>query len=84
MFSCYASTSTIGSLPRIYRLVSGTETVEGDLDGNDEVTTADVEILVNMLLGKIAKTDAANLDGDEDVTIADLTKLINILLNYTE
>lgn len=79
VFSCYASDATTGSLPQIYRLV--TETVEGDLDSNDEVTTADVEILVNMLLGKIAKTDAANLDGDEDVTIADLTKLINILLN---
>lgn len=85
IFSCYASTSTIGSLPRIYRLISEEpEPLAGDVDGDGMVGTGDVETLVNMLLGRTPENSAADVDGVDGVTIADITKLVNIILNHIE
>ena len=85
IFSCYASTSTMGSLPRIYRLVSDEPApLAGDVDGDGTVNPNDVETLVNMLLGRTPENSAADVDGVDGVTIADITKLVNIILNHIE
>ena len=52
----------------------------GDVNGDGEVTIADVTALVNIILGKAASKAVADVNGDGDVTIADVTALVNIIL----
>ncbi len=88
IFSCYASTSTAGSLVSIYRKVASSETVPGDVNKDGSRTIADVTALVNIILGKATPEanpeydfDAADVNGDGGVpTIADVTALVNIIL----
>ena len=58
--------------------------IVGDVNGDGEVTIADVNTLVNAVLeetpeGEIYKR--ADVDGDGEVTIADVNVLINLILN---
>lgn len=53
---------------------------KGDVNGDGEVTIADVTALVNIILGKNDKKAIADVNGDDDVTIADVTALVNIIL----
>ena len=53
---------------------------KGDVNGDGEVTIADVTALVNIILGKNDKKAIADVNGDNDVTIADVTALVNIIL----
>ncbi|MBQ6432642.1 MAG: chitobiase/beta-hexosaminidase C-terminal domain-containing protein [Bacteroidaceae bacterium] len=85
LFSCYASDSSTGSLPQIYRKVTSvTPTRPGDVNRDGDVTIADVTALVNIILGKdtegVYDHEAANVNGDEGITIADVTALVNIIL----
>ena len=89
IFSCYASTSTAGSLVSIYRKVtSSEEPLKGDVNKDGYQTIADVTALVNIILGKATPDtnpdydfDAADVNGDGGVpTIADVTALVNIIL----
>lgn len=90
IFSCYAEDSK-QILPQIYRKVSSTETVKGDVNGDGSPTIADVTALVNIILGKVTTEnnpdnynfDAANVDGANGITIADVTALVNIILGKT-
>ena len=55
----------------------------GDVNGDGDVTIADVTTLIDYLLGSTAANfNEANADvnGDSDITIADVTALIDILL----
>ena len=59
------------------------EVLLGDVNGDGEVTIADVTALVNILLGKDASGydhDAADVNEDTDVTIADVTALVKMIL----
>ena len=54
----------------------------GDVDGDGELTIADVNMLANALVGKLAEgynADVADVNGDGNVTIADVTALVNLL-----
>ena len=56
----------------------------GDVNGDGEVTIADVTSLINILLGGFANYDTrmrADVNFDHEMTIADVTSLINILLS---
>lgn len=53
---------------------------KGDVNGDGEVTIADVTALVNIILGKNDKKAIADVNGDGPVTIADVTALVNIIL----
>ena len=62
-------------------------TLLGDVNGDEEVTIADVTALVNIILGKATEGDsnnydfkAANVNGDDGITIADVTALVNMIL----
>ncbi len=94
IFSCYASTSTTGSLVRIYRKVASTEPepLKGDVNRDGKQSIADVTALVNIILGKVTEDNnpddydfkAADVNNDGSRSIADVTALVNIILGKTE
>ena len=89
IFSCYEE----GKMDnvQIYRKVTSTETVKGDVNGDGSPTIADVTALVNIILGKVTAEnnpdnynfDAADVNNDGSPTIADVTELVNIILGKT-
>ena len=89
LYSCYADNSTVTGAVQLYRKVTSTETVKGDVNKDGHVTIADVTALVNIILGKDDTTPylydhgAADVNGDEGITIADVTALVNIILGKT-
>ena len=59
------------------------EVLLGDVNGDGEVTIADVTALVNILLGKDTagyNLEAADVNSDGGRTIADVTALVNMIL----
>ncbi len=82
LFSCYASSSEVGSLPRIYRKVITMG--NGDANGDGEVTIADVAAIVSYLLNGEESEHfdkrAANVDGANGITIDDALGVVNIIL----
>ena len=54
----------------------------GDVNGDGQVSIADVTALVNIILGKSSDYNeaVADVNGDEHITIADVTALVNIIL----
>lgn len=56
--------------------------VEGDVNGDESVTIADVTALVNIILGKneAPASGVADVNDDGGTTIADVTALVNIIL----
>lgn len=57
------------------------DTVNGDVDGDGAVTSADVTIIYNYLLGgEAANIDSCDVDGDGFITSTDITVLYNIIL----
>ena len=71
-----------------YKVVftSGDQPTKGDLTGDGKVDIADVNVVINAMLGK-ATTDeqksASDLTGDGKVDIADVNAVINIMLGKT-
>lgn len=58
-------------------------TIEGDVNSDREVNTADVRDLVSYLLGNTPENfdiDAADINGDGEVDIRDVTTLIDLIL----
>lgn len=59
-------------------------TVEGDVDGDDELTNSDVDAIANIIVGKdpdktLYNHDVADMDGNGSVNLIDLTLLVNLL-----
>ena len=54
--------------------------LKGDVNGDQEVTVADVNAVINIILGGNGNTVAADVNGDQEVTIADVNMIINIIL----
>lgn len=66
------------------RLVPGTGSLLGDLNGDGKVNVSDVTKMINMMLGvEPVDIDKADLNGDGKLNVSDLTKLINIILGRT-
>ena len=63
--------------------LSATAQVQGDLTGDGNVDIADVNAVINMMLGKTAQTAAGDTNGDSKVDIADVNAVINIMLGKT-
>ncbi len=55
--------------------------LEGDLDGDNDVDTVDLDILIDIIFGKKNPADYnnADLNNDSKYSVADVTKLVNIL-----
>ncbi len=56
------------------------EAVTGDVNGDGIIDITDVNIAINMVLGKLDKTTAADIDGSGDVDITDVNAIINLML----
>ena len=60
------------------------EMVAGDVDGDGELTTADVTDIYKIIVGKLDKDDyeeeAADIDKDGELTIADIVEIIKLLI----
>ena len=54
--------------------------VRGDVTGDGQVDIADVNAVINMMLGKASPTAAGDVTGDGKVDIADVNAVINIML----
>ena len=52
----------------------------GDVNGDGQVDIADVNAVINMMLGKTAQTAAGDVTGDGSVDIADVNAVINLML----
>ncbi|MBR5170637.1 MAG: leucine-rich repeat protein, partial [Muribaculaceae bacterium] len=52
----------------------------GDVNGDLEVNIADVNVVINMVLGGTGSSTAADVNGDGEVNIADVNTVINIIL----
>ena len=52
----------------------------GDVNGDGTVGIDDVNLAINMMLGKADMTDAADLNGDGSIGIDDVNAIINIML----
>ena len=55
----------------------------GDVTGDGQVDIADVNAVINMMLGKASPTAAGDVTGDNSVDIADVNAVINIMLGKT-
>ena len=56
----------------------------GDVNGDNEVNIADVNVAIDMILGGNSSTPAADVNGDGEINIADINAVINIILNGTQ
>ncbi len=57
-----------------------TASLRGDVNEDDKVDVSDVNMMVNMILGKQDETAAADLDGSGNVDVSDVNVLITIIL----
>ena len=81
LFSCYSSGQED---VQIYRKVTSTEMLLGDVNGDNKVDVADVTALVNLIVGgtepTAAQIAAGNLDPDEGLTVNDVKALVEKIL----
>ena len=86
IFSCYASTSTTGSLAKIYRKVEQTG-MTGDANGDGEVNITDVIVIINYMLDRAPKDFVwknADLNKDGEVNLTDVTIIVRDFLLQKE
>ena len=57
----------------------GEHSLAGDVNGDGEVGIADVNVIINVILGT-ATNPRADVNGDGEVTVADINTLINIII----
>ena len=75
----------VNPLDSTFEIEVGTS-LNGDVNGDGQITIADVTALVNIILGKdnaephLYDHEAADVNGDGTVTIADVTALVNRIL----
>ena len=55
----------------------------GDVNRDLEVTIADVNAVINMILGGNGNNPAADVNGDGEITIADINAIIDVILGGT-
>jgi len=60
--------------------VNGNGHITGDVTGDGKVDAADVNAVINMVLGKAGQTAAGDVTGDGNVDIADVNAVINLML----
>ena len=56
----------------------------GDVNGDGEVNIADVNAIIDFILGRQVSTDvllAADVDGNGEINIGDVNAIISIILN---
>ena len=80
---CANSGATRYALPNTICRINHVDSMPGDVDGNGEVNGTDLNILINIILGKDNADNyngRANVDGQGGIDGSDLNALINIIL----
>lgn len=52
----------------------------GDVNGDGEVTVADINMVIDAILGKTPSSPVVDVNGDGEVTIADINAVINVIV----
>ncbi len=68
------------ALPALYELAAFAPPLTGDVSGDGVVDISDVNIIINIMLGKIGMIDTADINNDGSVDISDVNAVINIML----
>ncbi len=71
---------TLTDVTRFYEKNNPLNNIAGDVNGDKAVDIDDVNLLINMLLGKSEKNEAADVTDDGNVDIDDVNAIINIML----
>ena len=58
--------------------------VHGDVNGDGEVNIADINAVIDIILGGNSSNTAADANGDGEINIADINALIDIILSGTQ
>jgi hypothetical protein len=58
-------------------------TKRGDVNGDGQVTIADVMLVVKVILGHETANAACDVNGDNTVSVADVTEVVKIILGGT-
>ena len=69
-----------GSVVKSVKVYVATPIMRGDVNGDGEVTLADVTTLANIILGRTAPNDATDVNGDTEIDFFDVAALVNIIL----
>ena len=65
-----------------YVFVDGSGFIRGDVNGDGEVNVADVNMLIDIVMGGVDNSDGrSDVNGDGEVTVADINEVINIILS---
>ncbi|MBO4451196.1 MAG: choice-of-anchor J domain-containing protein [Bacteroidaceae bacterium] len=85
IFSCYADNSSVTGTVQIYRKVTSTETLLGDVNGDTKVDVADVTALVNLIVNNTEPTAeqlaAGDFDNSGTLTATDVEALVQLILS---
>lgn len=71
---------SVAGMPSAPIVLDLLERVKGDVTGDGIVDIADVNAVINMMLGKVEQTPAGDVTGDGGVDIADVNAVINVML----
>ena len=71
-----------GDFVRMFEIAPTSTGIVGDVDGNGTVDVTDVNILVNIILGKANAADYpnANINGEGGIDVSDVNAVVNIIL----
>ena len=81
-FVCHGSSSKRINLDDVFMSRYVPAILMGDVDGDGELTMADVRMLANAIVGKVAANynpAVADVNGDGHITLAEVTALVNII-----
>jgi hypothetical protein len=81
-FVCNGSSSKRINLDDVYMSRYKLDMLMGDVNGDHQLTMADVNMLANALVGKVAAeydASVADVNADGCVTLADVTALVNLI-----
>lgn len=52
----------------------------GDVNGDGEVTVADINVVIDVILGRAPSSSVVDVNGDGEVTIADINAVIDVIV----
>ena len=68
------------ALPALYELSAFAPRVAGDVNGDGTVDVADINAIIDIMLGKAAAVDVSDVTGEGSVDVSDVNAVINIML----
>ena len=87
LFSAPKALEQDGNFPavkdvKVWAVTAGTTVVPvlGDVTGDGNVDVSDVNMIINVMLGKVSATGSADVDHSGTVDVVDVNMVINIML----